>query len=173
MAVLVLLSVASNFTAAASPALSASSGQPSQALLSGTTPPAPHSTIPGSSSFAADRVLVKFRPSVHATIGSSGVLASGRRSLDQKLAQTGIRNAASLIRGSASRPGNPVAAGSDRFGLGRIYRVQLRSGQDVRAAVAILAADPEIEYAEPDYQATASDATPRAYAFWEMSALLE
>jgi len=39
----------------------------------------------------------------------------------------------------------------DRSGLGRIHRVDLNTGQSVEDTLALQAADPNVEYAEPDY----------------------
>lgn len=98
------------------------------------------------SGYAADHVLVKLHTVALATPQTLGRGITANAGLDQTLAQAGGRALKPLFAASQS-------AVKDRSGLGRIYRVDLSAGQSVEDTVTLLAADPNVEYAEPDYLA--------------------
>jgi subtilisin family serine protease len=100
--------------------------------------------------FAPDRVLVKFRSTVRPAVGPKGVFTTGQANLDRVLRDQGVQEAAALL------PPMSFLSSEDDLGLSRIYRLQLPPGRDVLQAVAALSADPNVEYAEPDYIAQAA-----------------
>jgi hypothetical protein len=98
--------------------------------------------------YAADRVLVQMRTQSSAFPYQGGV-ASVDPSLQVTLNRAGVTTAKPLFSLN-------LAAELDTFGMNRMYELQLSPGSDVLAAVALLANDPSIEYAEPDYLAYAA-----------------
>jgi PKD repeat protein/subtilisin family serine protease len=92
------------------------------------------------------RIIVKFRSGVQLARDRYGALHTGRAALDRLLASPDVRTERPLV----NRP-DP----KDAIGLGRIYRLDLARGADAAALIAALAADPAVEYAEPDYIARA------------------
>jgi subtilisin family serine protease len=77
-------------------------------------------------------------------------LAAERRRLARRLERARERRAErARARGAAELPAaRPLAAAE---GLEHVYRVELPAGTDVSAAVAGYAADPHVEYAQPDF----------------------
>jgi subtilisin family serine protease len=98
----------------------------------------------GTSNYAMDHVLVKLRAPTSVTPQSLEQGITGNSKLDLTLAQTGGHSLEPLFVASPS-------VIKDRSGLGRIYRVDLDAGQNVQDTLALLQADPNVEYAEPDY----------------------
>jgi subtilisin family serine protease len=116
--------------------------------------------------FAADRVLVRFRAEVPPQLaqrrsGDGLRLGSSLASLDHALMQAGVLDARPLFGTLAA------SATQEPSGIGRIFAMRLRPGSDVLRAVAQLAADPTVEWAEPDYLAHAVDTTPDDPLFGE------
>jgi subtilisin family serine protease/N-acetylneuraminic acid mutarotase len=101
---------------------------------------------------ATDVVLVKFREAVRIT-NSRGAPATGKVELDRLLSDQGVQQADRLMPGGQG----PYVSSAKTFGLDRIYRLRLASGRDPVEVVAALAADPGVEYAEPDFEASAAD----------------
>jgi subtilisin family serine protease/N-acetylneuraminic acid mutarotase len=114
---------------------------------------------------ATDVVLVKFREAVRIT-NSRGAPATGKVELDRLLSDQGVQQADRLMPGGQG----PYVSSAKTFGLDRIYRLRLASGRDPVEVVAALAADPGVEYAEPDFRATAVDAPEAPQSFAAASA---
>ncbi|MFQ5420969.1 MAG: S8 family serine peptidase, partial [Anaerolineae bacterium] len=120
--------------------------------------------------FAPDRVLVKFHPGAKPTRGPAGILQTGLRKLDRLLAEQGIERATPLFPAPIP-PDKPYPAKpADSPDLSRIYRLQLKPGSDVPQVATALTADPDVEYAEPDYIARQADAPddPRYGEQWAL-----
>ncbi len=109
--------------------------------------------------YAPNTALVKLKPGVALTgraagAGGGAAVATNAQSLDGLLQAFGATTAEPVfgdMGGTAARAGRP-----SRAGLERIYRVQWTAPVPVEHAVAALAADPSVEYAEPDYVARAA-----------------
>lgn len=135
--------------------LSGSLAFPPSSSVVKAIPPLPAPQIQsGAVSYASDHLIVKLRQALAPTLsGSGGKLLengiSGNAGLNRTLAQAGALSLTSLFTPS----GQP---GIVRQGLDRIYQVQLAPGQSVANALALLQADPAMEYAEPDYLAKAA-----------------
>ncbi len=75
--------------------------------------------------------------------------------LEERRARLASRGRSAARRAADSSPSAARAAASrsdDRMAaLAHVYRVAIRSGESVDAAVAALAADPHVEYAQPDH----------------------
>ena len=97
------------------------------------------------SGYAPDHVLVKLRAAAVISSKNLGQGVTGNAGLDQTLAQAGGQGLKPLVAASLHA--------KDPAGLGRIYRVDLRAGQNMADTLALLQADPDVEYAEPDYLA--------------------
>ena len=76
-------------------------------------------------------------------------------SQDALLAGNAVEVAERLMPGFGAG-GRPVA---EAFGLDRIYRLRIAPGRDPVEVAAALAADPDLEYAEPDHTAGVAQAT--------------
>src|SRR5262245_21112061 len=122
------------------------------------------------------RIVVKYRPSVDACVhclvehGTSFSTLTGRRSLDDLNRELGVRGARALFfdhhtlhggraaawasRTDAVRAAFPVRSARARVpdtpDLSRIYVLDLPEGANVVDAAARYAADPDVEWAEPD-----------------------
>jgi len=105
--------------------------------------------------YAPNTLLLKLIPGV--TLGSGQVNAAGAsvtssaESLNTLLSAFGARSAEPVFGESGVNAAQ--VKHNSVTGLERIYRVQWTSAIPVRHAVAALAADPAVEYAEPDYMA--------------------
>src|SRR5262245_59162605 len=130
----------------------------------------------GAGDVVPGRLVVKYRPSVDACVhclvahGASFASVTGRRSLDDLHRELGVRGARALFldhhtlstgraaawasRLDAVRAAFPVRAARARRSeppdLSRVYVLDLPEGTDVAAAAARYAADPDVEWAEPD-----------------------
>jgi subtilisin family serine protease len=109
--------------------------------------------------YAPNTALLKLKPGVALAAGdvsAAGVaVTANAASLDGLLGALGVVSAKPVFASA----GGVMAAQSgltDATGLARIYRVQWTSTIPVAHAVAALAADPAVEYAEPDYIARAA-----------------
>jgi subtilisin family serine protease len=103
------------------------------------TTPDPHS-VP---EFAPDQIIVKLKDDP----ASAGEIQSAAASaLDRLQARTEIASARPLFAGPFSAP--ELAA---ELGLQRIYLLELQQGLDLFSVIDSLAADPSVEYAEPNY----------------------
>ena len=99
-------------------------------------------------------VLVKLKSGVTVQMApGTARLTSSAPSLANSLRAAGAVDARALFPPqTGAAPGNDAATGN----LARIQRLTLAPGADVAAAVAQLAGDPAVEYAEPDYIARAA-----------------
>jgi len=97
--------------------------------------------MPAAPSFAPGEVLVKFTPALAVTAGAQGAFAAGDATLDQLFTDLGVTAV------------QPVFAGmtANTAGLERIFKLTLVADADVASAVAALAADANVEFAEPNY----------------------
>jgi subtilisin family serine protease len=88
------------------------------------------------------------------TLSVRSVRAIFRRPDGSPLAAQRSRLARRLERARAGRPRGAAAAQlrAAAAGLEHVYRVELPAGADVAAAVARYAADPHVEYAQPDFE---------------------
>src|SRR5262245_36964788 len=93
-----------------------------------------------SSGYVPGEVLVKFKPGVAPAVGAGGVNL-GAASLNALAARYGVTAAAPLFPGGAQTS----------VGLERIYKLRLSPAANTLGAVEELAADPHLEYAEPNY----------------------
>jgi subtilisin family serine protease len=130
---------------------------------------------------APGRIIVKYRPSVSACAhcllahGVPFANVTGRDSLDRLNADLGVRRARALFldqqhQGRAAAYAQQLSAARTRFplraaraaagaalpDLSNVYLLDLPKGADVAAAAARYALDPDVEYAEPDYQMRAT-----------------
>jgi len=95
-----------------------------------------------------DVVIIKLRPQAAKTAaGAQGAMATGVRSIDRLNVNLDVRDFHRTV--PAARPVSQ--GGSDVYGLGNYYTVELPPGIDLDAAIAAYAADPNVEVAEPDY----------------------
>jgi thermitase len=110
----------------------------------------------GHVAFAPDHLIVRFRPGVKPALDAAGRVHTGQPSLDNRLAAQGVMSVDPLFL--TPRSPRPLTKGlsPEEFGLTRIYRLWLRPGTDVQQAAEALAADPNVEWAEPDYIAHAA-----------------
>ncbi len=97
-----------------------------------------------------DRIIVKFRQGVQPVRSASGALCTGEATLDRLLTAPEVQTARPLLMTDLKD-----SAGPSGVGLERIYRLDLAPGTESTALIAALAADPAVEYAEPDYIAHA------------------
>jgi len=131
-------------------------------------------------STASNRLSPTFRPrtgfwsSLHPSVkplrGPAGILRTGSRKLDRLLAEQGIERVTPLFP-ALIPPDNPhPAKPADLSGLSCIYRLQLKPGSNVLQVATALTADPDVEYAEPDYIARQADAPddPRYGEQWAL-----
>lgn len=105
---------------------------------------APNAAMPaavGQPEYAPGVVLVKVRTGVVLTARPNRTVQAARPALDAALAEVGARGS------------QPVFAGAPATGLGRVYRLALAPATTVLSAVAALAANPDLEWVEPDYRA--------------------
>lgn len=109
--------------------------------------------------YAPNIALVKFKPGVTLASGevnaAAALVGANTESLNGLLSALGATTASPIF----ARDGSVLAAqagAASAAGLERIYRVQWSSTIPVDHAVAALAADPAVEYAEPDYIACAA-----------------
>ena len=127
-------------------------------LLSGSgtsiaqEPPPAQTAAPA---FATGRILVKFRSPAHPAARPKDGFTTDQADLDRALSDQGVQQAVPLfpVLPSGSAQGVQML---DDLGLSRIYRLELSPGRDVLRAIAALSADPNVEYAEPDYIARAA-----------------
>lgn len=107
--------------------------------------------------FAPATVLVQFKPGVSVWSGASKGTA-GHLSLNSSRVQADFANlsmtTAEPVFAEAWAAADSIMAQTD---LSRIYRLHLPSGSDVTAAIAVLARNPDVVYAEPDYVAQRID----------------
>ncbi|MEW5701766.1 MAG: S8 family serine peptidase [Candidatus Zixiibacteriota bacterium] len=95
-----------------------------------------------------DVIIVKLKPSSARTVERArGPMATGVGSLDRLNVIWDIRDFRRTV--PAARP--VAQGGKDYYGLSNYYTVELPSGTDLDAALAAYAADPNVEFAEPDY----------------------
>lgn len=94
--------------------------------------------------FVAGEVLLKLRPGTALSSTSRSSLRSNSATLNKRLSQITARAATAVFAETAAAE------------LQRIYRVQINPDQDVMAAIKMLEADPNVEYAEPNYLARAA-----------------
>jgi len=85
---------------------------------------------------------------------------TGQSLLDGTLAAHRVVNMESLFSLSPAIRRTSLGQALEERGFARIYRLQLEPGSDVLEAVEALAADPSVEYPEPDYLAYAADTIP-------------
>jgi len=90
-------------------------------------------------------ILIKVRPGLDVPTGRLAYAAP--IPLVRALTTQGVTTAQTLFRAAAGTP--------SAIGLERIYRLELAANADVNKAVAALSANPNIEWAEPDYIAQA------------------
>ncbi len=98
--------------------------------------------------YTPGEVVVKLRDGVALSHLVSNSLYANRSSLDAVLTRFSVRDNIQLF----ARAKSPRLAPD----LLRIYRLKLDANADVLAAVAALSADPNVEYAEPNYIARAA-----------------
>ncbi len=117
---------------------------------------------PGGPPFAPGRLIVKFRDGVQPTVGKLALRGRAHSPLDDLLIAQQVRSVERLFRVDANRTG-----------LDRIYLLRLEADGDVLQAAAALAADPRVEWAEPDYLARPVDTTPNDPHFSEQWGLTQ
>ena len=105
--------------------------------------------------YVPNTLLLKLKPGVTLASGQANAagasVASSAESLNRLLSTLGATSAQPVFGGGGT---NAVQASrSSAVGLERVYRVQWTSATPVEHAVAALAADVAVEYAEPDYVA--------------------
>lgn len=104
--------------------------------------------------YLPNNALIKLKPGVALAAGdvssSGAVVATNAESLNGLLGALGVTSAAPVF-GTADTVMAAQAGMEASTGLERIYRVQWTSSIPVEHAVAALAADAAVEYAEPDY----------------------
>ena len=132
---------------------------------------------------APGRLIVKYRANVNACVncllakGISFATVTGTNSLDRLNRGLGVRGARPLAFGSAGLKGSRSAAYFNRLAsirarfpartarapenaavpdLSNLYVLDLPRDTDVGLAAALYAADPNVEYAQPDYELKAS-----------------
>ena len=93
--------------------------------------------------FAPGRVLVKLKGGETQGVEFQAASASA---VDQLQARAEVASARPVFAGPFSDPDL-----ANELGLNRVYLLELREGLDLFAVMDALAADPAIEYAEPDY----------------------
>jgi subtilisin family serine protease/PKD repeat protein len=135
-----------------------------EAQLPTDIPSGPTASISNSSSlilplrpaYVPGQVIVKLRDGVTLSQGPGKPASANRAALAATLSRIGARQSARVFSDALAqqRTDEPGSAVSD---LARIYRLKLNDGVDVQTAVAALSADPNVEYAEPDYIARAAD----------------
>jgi len=91
------------------------------------------------------RILIKVKPGLDAPTGRLAYAAP--TPLARTLTAQGVTTAQILFRAASGMP--------SAIGLERIYRLELAADADVNKAVTALSANPNIEWAEPDYIAHA------------------
>ncbi len=147
-------------------------------------PPAGKPGVAGQGSGrVAGEVLVKLKKNARATLtvpqgaapGKGNVKPQGQaRGLDALLAKHGVTSAEPAFRVAkdpAARAGKNTALqriaaaqaaahGKDRQSLFRWHRLRLPPNADIDAAITDLRADPEVEFAEPNYEYRLADIDP-------------
>jgi subtilisin family serine protease len=124
-------------------------------------PPASPATSTTPAEFVAGEILVKFKPQV-AVAARPGLLPStSLNSLDALMQSQGV-SAAEPVFKDAKKPGvgAMVAVNGKQQAapdLTTIYKLRLPANGDVLAAVKAFQADPNVEYAEPNYLARMTD----------------
>ncbi len=103
---------------------------------------------PDTPAFAPDHVLVKFRTAVQVKQAAGSMPQTGAPGLDRVLSQQHVLSAEKLF---------PSIADSQPE-LANIHLLRLGKKADVLATVRALQADPNVEWAEPDYLAKAASA---------------
>ena len=116
--------------------------------------------LPGEPAFAPGRLLVKFRSGAEPSVNPNGLLHTGRPVLDRLLVDQGVLDATPLLHLSPALQATILGQTLADAGLTSVYKLVLAPGSDVLKAAEALAADPGVEYAEPDYLAYAADTVP-------------
>jgi thermitase len=100
--------------------------------------------------FASGVVMVKFAEGVKAQLEKmEGLVTTGIPSIDALNKKYGVKEFAKIFSPEPNSESDKT--GYRELGLGRIYKLEMNPETDVQAMVAEYKADPNVEYAEPDY----------------------
>jgi thermitase len=99
---------------------------------------------PLATDFVAGEVLLKLRPGAALSSTPRSPLRSNSAALNERLSQITAHTVTAIFAKTTSA------------GLQQVYHLQIDPDQDVMAAIKILEADPNVEYAEPNYLAHAA-----------------
>jgi len=108
-------------------------------------------------------LIVKFQPGIPLVKDDQGKLAPRSSSLSQLFGQYQVLSTEALIPPDQSPDSKENQDLLQQYGLDRVYRLQLKEGNDVQKAAEAFSSSPEVEWAEPDYLAHTAF-TPNAFA---------
>jgi len=100
--------------------------------------------------FAPGVIMIKFAESVKAELEKKeGYIATGIPSIDALNKKYGVKDFVKVFSPEPQSEKDKTAY--REMGLGRIYKLEMNPETDIQAMVAEFEADPNVEYAEPDF----------------------